>query len=109
MREQEMAEVWWWLLGLDTSTPRSLRGHVFKRLFTGHGPVADKAQNVVVDGPLVRANDDRERPLVAALGFPEDPEIRLFERQCAASIAPLSASLPTFYDLLKCHRFPPPG
>ena len=33
---------------------------------------------------------------------------RLFERQCAASIQPFSASTPTIYDLLKCHRFAGP-
>ena len=62
------------------------------RQILGQRPVADEAENVVVDRPLVGPNDDGERPLVAALGFPEDPEIRLFERQCAASVQPISGS-----------------
>ena len=75
------------------------------RQILGQRPVADEAQDVVVDRPLVRPNDDRERPLVAALGFPEDSEVRLFEGQCAASVQLFSASTPTIYELLKCHRF----
>ena len=38
----------------------------------GERPVADEAQHVVEDRHLIRAHDDRERTLVAALGLPED-------------------------------------
>ncbi len=29
---------WWWLLGLDTSTPKSLKGKLFRWLVSGNGP-----------------------------------------------------------------------
>lgn len=46
---------WWWLLGLDTSTPRSLRGRIFKRLSTGPGPA-------VLDAGAYGAELDAGRP-----------------------------------------------
>ena len=66
--------------------------------------VADHSKHVVVDGPLVGADDDRERPPIASLGLPKDVLVRLFESQCAASIQPFSASTSTIYDSVKCHR-----
>src|SRR3954453_5912336 len=65
--------------------------------------VADHSKHVVVDGPLVGADDDRERLLIAPLGLPKDVLVRLFESQRAASIQPFSASTSTIYDSVKCY------
>ena len=56
------------------------------RQILGEVAVADEAQDVVVDGPLVRADEDRERPLVTTLGLAEHSEIGLRQGQCAARV-----------------------
>ena len=45
------------------------------------GAIADEAHHVVEDRLLVRADDERERTLVSALGFPQYSEVRLLECQ----------------------------
>jgi uncharacterized protein (DUF1778 family) len=42
-------------------------------------PVADESQDVVEDRNLIRAHDQRKRALVAALGLPQDSEVRLWQ------------------------------
>ena len=47
------------------------------RQVLGQRAVADEPQHVVEDRRLVGADDERERPLVAALCLPQDAEVRL--------------------------------
>ena len=75
------------------------------RQVLGEVAVADEAQDVVVDGLLVRPDDERERPLVAALGLAEETVVGLRQRQGAASIASAEPDSPTIYEFVKCHRF----
>ena len=51
------------------------------RQILGERPVADEPQDVVVDRHLVRAHDDREGALITTLCLPQDPEVRLWQRQ----------------------------
>ena len=53
----------------------------------GERAVVDEPQDVVVDGRLVRPDDDREGSLVTPLSLAEDRQIRLRERQDCVSIA----------------------
>ena len=58
------------------------------RQVLGERAVADEPEDVVEDRRLVRADDEREGPLVTSLGLPQDAEIRLWQRQVGGSIAP---------------------
>ena len=74
------------------------------RQVLGEVAVADEAQDVVVDGLLVRPDDQGERPLVSALGLPEHTVIGLRQGQCAASIPRRRADSRTIYDSVACQR-----
>ena len=74
------------------------------RQVLGEGAVADEAQDVVVDGLLVRPHDERERPLVAALGLAEHTVIRLRSANARRAYAGAPDSR-TIYEFVKCHRF----
>ena len=49
------------------------------RQILGERPVADEPHHVVEDRHLICAHDDREGALIAALGLPQDAEVRLRE------------------------------
>ena len=53
------------------------------RQVLGERAVADEPQHVVEDRHLVGAHDDRERAFVTTLCLPQDPEVRLRQRQGA--------------------------
>ena len=53
----------------------------FLRQILGERPVPDEPQDVVVDRHLVGAHDDREGAFITTLCLPQDPEVRLWQRQ----------------------------
>ena len=56
------------------------------RQVLGEAAIAGEAEDVVVDGLLVRPDDDRESTLVAALRLAQNTEVWLWERHGARSI-----------------------
>ena len=61
-------------------------------------PVAHEAEHVVVDGLLVRPDDQGERPLVAALRLAKDPRVWLCQRHGFASIQTDEVNSRTIYE-----------
>jgi len=54
------------------------------RQILGERAVSDQPQDVVVDRHLVGADDDREGAFITTLCLPQDPEVRLWQRQVAS-------------------------
>ena len=71
--------------------------HLLRQVL-GEAPVADEAQDVVVDRLLVRSDDQGKCPFVTPLRLPKDPGIGLCQRHGAASIQTAEGNSRTIYD-----------